>query len=125
MTTSLQHPGTLIRALAALEVARFRFSSEAELQAGIAQVLTVSGIPFEREARIGDRETIDFLLAGEIGLEVKIAGAPAEIVRQLQSYAYTGRVAYLILATSRNRHARMPSVLNGVPVDVVYLRTAL
>lgn len=125
MATSLQHPGTLIRALSALELARFRFSSELELQAGIAEVLTGAGVSFEREARIGDRETIDFLLAGEIGLEVKIAGAPAEIVRQLQSYGYTGRVAYLILATSRNRHARMPSVLNGVPVDVVYLRTAL
>lgn len=123
--TSLQHPGTLIRALAALELARFRFSSEAELQAGIAEVLTDAGVPFVREARIGDRETIDFLIADEIGIEVKVAGSPAAITRQLQDYAYTGRVKYLILATSRNRHARMPSVINGVPVDVVYLRAAL
>lgn len=69
MATPLQHPGTLIRALSALELARFRFSSELELQAGIAEVLTGAVVPFEREARIGDRETIDFLLAGEIGAE--------------------------------------------------------
>lgn len=125
MATSLQHPGTLIRALSALELARFRFSSELELQAGIAEVLTGAGVSFEREARIGDREMIDFLIAGDIGLEVKISGSPVEIVRQLQAYAYTGRVAYLILATSRRRHGVMPPILNGVPVDVVYLRTAL
>lgn len=46
----------LIKALGA---ARFRFSNEDELQAGVAEVLTGAGVTFEREVAIGPGDRLE------------------------------------------------------------------
>jgi hypothetical protein len=61
----------------------YRYRDEAQLQEGICQLLAEAGIAAEPEARLSDRDRID-LLAGSIGIEVKVAGNPAEVTRQLR-----------------------------------------
>lgn len=122
---SLRHPGALVRTIAVLDGARFLASSELELQASIASRLESAGIPFEREARLGRAGTIDFLITGEIGLEVKVDGSLTAVTEQLYRYAASGLVGYLIIATTRSAHRRIADRIDGVSVDVVLLRAPL
>jgi len=75
-----------------LKRARYRFSTEAILQASIAGVLDVGGFVFEREARLSDKERVDFMI-GDVAVEVKIKGAFIAVVEQLGRYAAVERVA--------------------------------
>lgn len=110
---------TAITAL--LERHAFRFTRERELQDGIARVLEQAHIPFHREASLDGAGTIDFLVGGGLGLEVKIAGTLAEVTRQLHRYADHARVDALVLVTSRLSLARLPRALAGKPLSVVHL----
>lgn len=122
---SASRAAALVRTLAVLDGARFLASSELELQASIASRLESAGIPFKREAHLGSAGTIDFRIAGEIGLEVKVDGSLTAVTEQLFRYAGSGGVNYLILATTRNAHRRIADRINGVSVDVVRLRAPL
>lgn len=117
--------GQWAQTVEALSRTAFRVSSEEELQAAIAGELEASGVPFEREAHgIGGR--IDFLIGEDIGLEIKVDGAPGSVLEQLHRYASSGRFRHLILATTRRRLGRgIPDVLAGIPVEVVNLRAPL
>jgi len=105
---------------------RYRFTSEAELQRGIARVLDEAGIAFEREHHLAPGDIVDFLI-GVIGVEVKVSGGPSEITRQLMRYAASPKVEGLILVTRKMQHARaIPDELAGKPVKTVTLeRSAL
>lgn len=99
---------------------RFTHIDEAGLQAGIAAVLAPHFVePVQREVQIGPGSRID-LLVGELGIEVKVAGSVALVVRQLRRYAATGRVTQLILVSTRVAHRELNGVtLSAVPVTVV------
>ena len=103
-----------------LESAVLRFSNEAELHEGIAEVLVSKQIPFEREVIITSHDRLDFLV-GDIAIEVKVDGSAAEVLRQLHRYAQHERIGALILVTSRSRHQMLTKVLNGKPLECVYL----
>lgn len=101
---------------------RFQWSSEAELQAGIALVLDEAGIPHEREAVLAGAGRIDFLLPDGIGLEVKVEGAPAGVARQVLAYARHPGITALIVVTARaGTVALLPSSSNGKSIHVVSL----
>lgn len=95
---------------------RFSYASEDDLQQGLAAALTGHGWDVEREVRLDNRSRID-LLAGRVGIEVKVAGAAAAVLRQLRRYALSDRVDGLVLVTSRVRH-QLPAVLEGKPLSV-------
>lgn len=99
---------------------RFRYQNEDRLHDGIGQVLADGGITAIAEARLGARDRIDFL-AGTTGIEVKIAGTPAEVTRQLRRYAEHPEIAALVLVTTRARHRSVPVEIGGKPVRVVFL----
>jgi hypothetical protein len=99
---------------------RRRLSWEAELQEGLAEVLTRAGYRVEREARLSARDRID-LLVDRVGIEVKVGGPAGSVVRQLERYADSEDLDALVLASSRRHHLAMPGVLNGKPVVVVSL----
>lgn len=93
---------------------KFNYSNEKELQEAIGHVLTTASIPFEREKILPeDFGTIDFLLDGKIGLEIKIKGSPSAVTRQLLRYFKCPVVEELILVTGRAKLGNLPkSILN-------------
>lgn len=108
--------------LAALRSYKFRYSCEKDLQDGIAKALLSKSIPFVREKKIGARrDTIDFLVDGRIGLEVKIKGSPTAVAKQLLGYAGCPEVEEILLVTGRARLGRLPATLGGKRLHVLPL----
>lgn len=86
---------------AVLRGKRMRCSTEAQLQADIASVLSGAKISFRREAWLGaETGRIDFLV-GAVGLEVKIKGGAREIYRQVARYCDHRDIHALILAATQ------------------------
>jgi len=104
-----------------LESRRLDASTEAKLQAAIAQLFTEQAIPFDREVPLSAQDRIDFLLSDGVGCEVKIGGGLSEVTRQLHRYAQHDRITELVLVTSRLLLARVPAEINGKPVRVAAL----
>ncbi|MGZ3416739.1 MAG: hypothetical protein ACXWUG_14755 [Polyangiales bacterium] len=100
---------------------RYRFTTERELQAGIALVLQNQGVAFTREAVL-DEGTIDFLV-GSIGVEVKIKGSLPDVTRQVHRYLQSPRVESLLLVTTRAGLARLPAIISGKTVRAFHLVT--
>lgn len=97
-------------------------ATEAELQVQLAIVFTQEGLAFERERTFGPENRIDFYLPEyQAGLEVKIAGSPMEVLRQLQRYAAVPEIARLALVTRRARLASLPSRVGETPLHVFSL----
>lgn len=105
--------------LQAINGSRFLYTSEDELQEGLAKVLTEAGFNVHREVRLTPRDRID-LMVGRVGIEVKIAGRPWSVLGQLQRYAESPAINELILVTTKARH-EAPARLNGKPVTVVFI----
>jgi hypothetical protein len=59
-----------------------------------------------------------------IGIEVKIAGTHAEVLRQLTRYAALPDLDALVLVTTRAKHHNIPVELNGKPLRLVTYVTA-
>lgn len=105
----------------ALRRARYRRATEALFQADIAEVLEklVGTSGFTKEAKIGPRERIDFMVEGGIGIEAKIKGDARAIYRQLERYAACDEITGLILITGKAMGC--PDTINGKPVHMVRL----
>lgn len=92
------------------------YRNEEELQSLLHAQLIAAGIHSEREVRLSDgRSRID-ILAGRIGIEVKVKGSLADVRRQLSRYAATGDIDELVLVTTRSAHHRIPPTIAGVPL---------
>lgn len=72
----------------------------------------------EREVWIGTRKRID-LVVGRVGIEIKVKGGRAAIVRQCEGYCQSDDIDGLILAA--NRSVALPEEINGKPVMVASL----
>jgi hypothetical protein len=101
---------------------RFRYCNEAELQDGIAGAMTNLEYNVLREVILTPQDRVDFLVDG-VGIEVKVKGPTAAVVRQLARYAQHDAIEALILVTTRLRH-QPPRELNGKQVIVVALTLA-
>lgn len=106
----------------------YRFGSELEFQAGIAQVLTDAGVPFEREFVAGPGDRFDFLCAGRIVIEAKTRGAMQPALRQCVRYLERPDVSAVVLATTRHWGRVTPRELTTratqKPIKVLSLRGA-
>lgn len=109
---------TLQAVMQAIDAWTFRHVNEDELQSGLAEALDRAGLQPQREVRIAGGR-ID-VLCGRIGVEVKVAGQPAQVVRQLTRYASGGDIDALVLVTTRVRH-QAPDTISGIPVRVLCL----
>lgn len=108
----------------AIEAARFTCAGEKELQLALAQCFANAGIDATREVRLDTHSTIDFL-AGRVGIEVKIAGSPIAVMRQLQRYAHSEQIDGLVLATRRFGIAEFPATIAGKPLVIAHVRSVL
>lgn len=107
-----------------LNLYRFHYGNEDDLQRGIEQALEEAGADFTREAVLpGTFGRIDFMVHArhEIGIEVKVEGASTTVGRQVARYLKTDEVEGIILVTSKRRHRTFPKEFNGKPVEVVWL----
>lgn len=105
---------------AILNARRFVFTSERELQDGIADALTAAGVAFEREAILWPDSRVDFLV-GAVALEVKIDGVASSVLQQLHRYALAPHVQAVVLVTARSTLRAVPSILAGKPCRSVYV----
>lgn len=110
--------------MAALRGKRFPLEDEKQTQNAIADALawafpTMS----QREAPI-EGGIIDFAVGGPTftGVEVKIKGQPAAIIRQIKGYAADARFSGFILASSKP--VAIPGMIGGKPVAVLDLAMA-
>lgn len=102
---------------------RFNFSSERELQDGIAMALAHAGVTFIREHHLGTKDRIDFYIPdGKVGIEVKTKShsSPSGTASQCLRYCHSDKIDCLVLATSRLR-LDLPETLNNKPVRVVQI----
>ncbi len=114
----------LIAVLLAAEIMkhRFRYGNEIELQDGLAALLTRNGLVFEREVRLDAKDRIDFMIAPDIGLEVKCKGRLGDVHRQIVRYARQPRIHTLMLVTDRHQLTQgLPDTLHGTTLVVVSL----
>lgn len=99
-------------------LARYRIAglTEAVVQDQIERALRQEGIEYEREVELAPRDRIDFMV-GPVGVEVKIKGTRAQIIRQLARYVRNDRVEEIILAaTSRRVLTSAPDEITGMPI---------
>lgn len=107
--------------VAELRKRRFRFTCEKDLQDGLEEVFVALGIEYERESRLSPKDKVDFLLLGEVGLEVKIQDSLTSVTRQLHRYSQHDKLKSLILVTCRAAHRGVPEQMNNKVLELVYL----
>ena len=61
-------------------------------------------------------------MAGDLGIEVKVAGSLSSVTRQLFRYAESDLIGSLLLITNRIAlHSRLPAEMNHKPLRVLQL----
>jgi hypothetical protein len=99
----------------------FQHITEDDLQAALKECLDLAGVYPEREVRLSDGQSRIDLLAGGVGIEVKLEGSWANVVRQLTRYAKCREIISLVLVTTRAKHHHLPDQLCGKPLSLVSL----
>jgi hypothetical protein len=79
------------------------YQSEPDLHRLMQAAWSAVGVPVSHEVSLGRGLRIDFTSRG-VGVEVKIAGHPGEVRKQMQRYAASGRLQALVLFTSCPSH---------------------
>jgi len=104
-----------------LSAANLQFTTEDDLQAAIQECLDGHGVYPQREVVLSDEKSRIDLLAGSVGIEVKIEGSWSAVVRQLTRYAKCPEIVAVVLVTSRAKHHHIPEQLAGKPIYLVSL----
>jgi hypothetical protein len=104
-----------------LPLRRWPIGVELDFQNAVAEWLNRQDVRYEREYHLREADIIDFYFPdGRIGLELKVKGSPAAVMRQLQRYARSPEVDALILMTGHaSLAAGCADMLAGKPVHVV------
>jgi hypothetical protein len=100
---------------------RFTFTSEKELQNGIATALIKEKIPHLREFVLNVTDRPDFMLYDGIVIEVKIKGSLADLLRQATRYAGYDQVTGILVVGTPHWLSRIPATLAGKPVRALRL----
>ena len=109
--------------LAALQGRIYGGRCETQIQARVAAALGAAGLVFERECRLSGRDRPDFLVGGQVVVEVKLKTPRSVVLRQLGRYAEHDRVEAIVLAsTSFSTLRDMRLTIHQVPVYPVVLR---
>jgi hypothetical protein len=130
----VNHAALTGRVAAVLDAHQYTYTTEDQLQAGVAQALTRAGLPAVREVALSRTERVDVLtgdldvtVGGQlvmvrtgIAVECKLRGGAISVLGQLARYAAYDGVDGLVLVTGRPEHAgEMPTDVAGVPLRTV------
>jgi hypothetical protein len=100
------------------------YQSESDLHHLMRAAWSAASVPVRHEVSLGRGLRIDFTSRG-VGVEVKIAGQPVEVRKQLQRYAASGRLQALVLFTACPGHrGEIPEHGYGIPTAVIDLSAA-
>lgn len=114
---------TVDRVIAALRGLRLHTVAREDVLYGVVELALVGeGLVFRPQVRLGPGARIDYVVEGDLGVEVKagpVAFAP--MVRQLERYAASGIIESLLLVTERGLPG-LPERLLGKPVHQVALQ---
>jgi len=115
----LDHNITVIRSV--FDSQRFSLEDEKVLQAEIEKELIEFNIPYEREVYLDGniKNQIDFVLFGNIGMEVKIKGNKANVYRQCARYCACDQINQLILITSKSFY--LPELISNKPAHIIHI----
>ncbi|MGH3225169.1 MAG: hypothetical protein ACRDPY_41890 [Streptosporangiaceae bacterium] len=101
------------------------YCDESDLHWTLGGVLLDAQVPLRHEVRLARGTKIDFV-SGDVGVEVKTLGGPADLAtrRQLLRYSRTGAVRAILLITTCRDHLRDPDYTGGygVPVAVLHVQ---
>ena len=97
----------------------FSLSNEKELQADVYNALIEEGFEVEREVTLAEGSIIDHTARTPysdlvVGIECKIRGDRAAILRQVDRYVATGQIDALMLLTQKS--VDLPDSLGDVPL---------
>lgn len=98
--------------------AGLRVADERDLQEQLAALLAAAGVAHQREAPLGPRSRVDFLVGG-IVLEVKVGGGLSDLTRQVVRYAEHATVLGVLVVTTRRAHRDLPDQVLGKPLAVL------
>jgi hypothetical protein len=103
---------------------RFNLHDEKILQSEMeAEFVSAWGdADVEREFVLDHKNTIDFLISGDLGVEVKIGGQKRAIYKQCERYCGFEKIKVLLLVT--NRSMGFPEQINGKDCYVLNLGRA-
>lgn len=100
------------------------YQSESDLHRPMRAAWSAAGVSVSHEVSLGRGLRIDFTSRG-VGVEVKIAGQPVDVRKQMQRYAASGRLQALVLFTSCPSHrGEIPEHGYGIPTAVIDLWAA-
>ncbi len=94
---------------------------ESEFSRIVEDRLREAGVAFTAEVSLSPKDRIDFV-AGRIGIELKVQTSVAAMTRQLDRYAASEKIDWLVLVTaSRKLGLSMPRELRGKGITTVIL----
>ena len=115
---------TVRKIVSILSGQRLNIHDEKVLQAQIKELFTKANFDFSDEYRIDSNNVVDFMVNGDIAIEVKISTkySKKSIYRQCERYLKFDSVSAMILVTSRS--IGFPLEINGKPCYVINLSKA-
>lgn len=117
MTESTPELADIVRALSGKGIVT---QHESEFQDKVARLLAEASVSFEPEVRLSPQDRIDFLV-GRVGVELKVQGTFAAVLRQLHRYAQSDRIDHLVLVSTVRKLACMPPDVGGKGVTVIIM----
>lgn len=106
--------------ISALQRRAFRYASEDQLQAGIAEALAAEGMEARREVQLSKQDRID-VLCGSVAIEAKIKGSMAALSAQVRRYCENEAVGAVVIASNLGLRIPMGTVIHGKPVVSVHI----
>lgn len=120
-TISQSNAVTAADVLSILRLVRLSMAIETQTQKQIAEALQAAGIPTVREVILDAQNRID-LMAGRVGIEVKIKGDRRRILRQIERYCSFDAIGEIVLVTGIS--LGLPAAINGRPIHIVSMGRA-
>lgn len=111
------------RLFSAIDKKRYTLSDEKKVQIELLHHIKNAGFEVKREVRLDQKNIIDFMLDGEIGVEVKIKGSCVAILRQCERYCEFDSIKTFILISSKSMG--FPKEINGKPCYFFSLSRAM
>lgn len=104
---------------------RFRFCSELDLQDGVEQLLQQHKLAYVREKSLSAQDRPDFVVDGNLAIEIKIQGTLAQALRQIHRYSQHREITSILLVGSPSWILRVPTLIGGKPVTAIRITESL